>query len=192
MRLVLVDPADGAQRLGDPVAGTDAAWLDRWWPLTEPGTRAEVGHPRDAAWADAVADLGEGLAVAIDYSHTAGARPPHGSLAGYRAGRAVPPVPDGSCDVTAHVALDACAAAGIAAGATGTHLTTQRAALAALGVDATRPPIELARDDPPRYLRALAGALEAAELRHPGGLGGFGWLLQSVGLQLPALLTVDL
>ena len=36
------------------------------------GLRAEVGLPRDAAWAAAVATLGRGLAVAADYAHIAG------------------------------------------------------------------------------------------------------------------------
>jgi SAM-dependent MidA family methyltransferase len=95
-------------------------------------------------------------------------------------------VPDGSRDLTAHVALDACAAAAAAtAGATGTLLTTQRAALRALGVHGTRPPRELASADPPAYLAALARAGQAAELTDPGGLGGFGWLVQSVGVPLP-------
>ncbi|MFJ5138010.1 SAM-dependent methyltransferase [Streptomyces sp. NPDC088707] len=102
---------DGAERLGGPVSGADAEWLARWWPLREPGARAEIGRPRDEAWASAVASLSAGRAVAVDYAHVRDARPPFGSLTGFRAGREVPPVPDGSCDLTAHVALDACAAA---------------------------------------------------------------------------------
>ncbi|MGA4801707.1 SAM-dependent methyltransferase [Streptomyces lavendulocolor] len=109
-RYVEVAP-DGTERLGAPVAGADAAWLARWWPLREPGERAEIGRSRDEAWARAAGTLAAGLAVAVDYAHTAGARPPFGTLTGFRAGREVPPVPDGSCDITAHVALDACAAA---------------------------------------------------------------------------------
>jgi hypothetical protein len=192
-RLVLVDPADGSERLGDPVAGEDAAWLERWWPLAgrEAGARAEIGHPRDAAWATAVRSVGRGLAVAADYAHVAQARPALGTLAAYCGGRAVIPVPDGSCDLTAHVALDACAAAGERAGATATLLTTQRAALDALGLDPTRPPLELAIDDPPGYLGALAAALEVTELRDPDGLGAFGWLVQAVGVDLPGVLTGD-
>ncbi|NEC25684.1 hypothetical protein G3I20_03615, partial [Streptomyces sp. SID8111] len=31
-RLVLVD-GDGTERLGPPVTGPEARWLDRWWPL---------------------------------------------------------------------------------------------------------------------------------------------------------------
>ncbi|MFI2372463.1 SAM-dependent methyltransferase [Streptomyces sp. NPDC018833] len=116
VRRVLVNAA-GEERLGEEVDGADAEWLARWWPLTEPGTRAEIGRPRDEAWARAVGRMASGLAVAVDYAHTAGTRPPYGTLAGFRDGREVRPVPDGSCDITAHVALDACAAAVGPAGA---------------------------------------------------------------------------
>jgi SAM-dependent MidA family methyltransferase len=184
-RLVLVDPATGAERLGPPPADDDADWLAMWWPAekTTLGARAEIGRPRDEAWSAAVGNLSDGLAVAIDYAHDRTSRPPAGSLTGYRDGRQVPPVPDGSCDVTSHVALDACAAAGIGAGATATLLTTQRTALIALGVRRDSPPYELSRTDPAGYLRALSRAGEAAELTDPGGLGGFGWLLQARGLR---------
>ena len=47
----------------------------------------------------------------MDYGHLAAARPPAGTLAAHRAGRLVPPVPDGSCDLTADVAWDSLAAA---------------------------------------------------------------------------------
>jgi hypothetical protein len=181
-RLVLVDPATGAERLGPPPADADADWLATWWPA-EVGARAEVGRPRDQAWAAAVGRVTDGLSVAIDYAHDRRSRPPAGSLTGYRDGRQVPPVPDGSCDVTSHVALDACAAAGIAAGATATLLTTQRTALRALGVRRDAPPYELSRTDPAGYLRAMSRAGEAAELTDPGGLGDFGWLLQATGLR---------
>ncbi|MES4889191.1 SAM-dependent methyltransferase [Streptomyces sp. NPDC096012] len=110
-RLVLV-AADGSERLGDRVTGPDADWLARWWPLpAEEGLRAEIGRPRDLAWAAAVDRVVRGLAVAVDYAHTAATRPAFGTLTGFRAGRETAPVPDGSCDITAHVALDACAAA---------------------------------------------------------------------------------
>ncbi|WP_209445296.1 SAM-dependent methyltransferase [Streptomyces achromogenes] len=110
-RLVLV-ARDGSERLGEPVTGAAADWLARWWPLpAEEGLRAEIGLPRDEAWASAVARLARGLAVAVDYAHTVDTRPPFGTLTGFREGRETAPVPDGSCDITAHVALDACAAA---------------------------------------------------------------------------------
>jgi SAM-dependent MidA family methyltransferase len=166
--------------LGEPVTGPDAGWLDRWWPLTEPGTRAEIGAPRDAAWADAVACLDRGLAVAVDYGHVRADRPLFGTLTGYRDGRQVRPVPDGSCDLTAHVAVDSLVH---------TRLCTQRAALRALGVDGGRPPLELAHRDPAAYLRALADASRAAELTDPAGLGGHYWVLQPVGLSVQGFLT---
>jgi SAM-dependent MidA family methyltransferase len=183
-RLLVVDPVTGEEEVGPPVPPVDAAWLDRWWPLTVVGRRAEIGRPRDEAWASVVGRLEVGVAFAVDYGHERASRPPQGTLAGYRAGRLVRPVPDGSCDITAHVALDACAAAG-QAHATATLVTTQRSALDALGVSAERPGHALARRDPGAYLAALARAGEAAELRDPSGLGGFGWLVQTVGAALP-------
>ncbi|MGW3097726.1 SAM-dependent methyltransferase [Streptomyces sp. NPDC001102] len=207
---------DGTERLGDPVDGAEAEWLARWWPLGgaggasgggEEGLRAEIGLPRDEAWAGAVAAVDRGLAVAVDYAHTVAARPLFGTLTGFRAGRETAPVPDGSCDITAHVALDACAALGEAtvgartartareeaeAGArtapSAAHsalrarLMRQRDALRALGITGARPPLTLASTQPAAYVRALASAGEAAELTAPGGLGDFGWLLQPVGI----------
>ncbi|WP_018385806.1 SAM-dependent methyltransferase [Wenjunlia vitaminophila] len=181
VRLVLVDQR-GRERLGGPLPRAELDWLARWWPLREPRARAEVGGPRDEAWAAAVATLRGGLAVAVDYAHRREARPPWGTLTGFREGRQVPPVPDGGCDLTAHVALDACAAA-VPGGEW--VLTTQRAALRALGVDGSRPPLALASTDPVGYVRALAAAGEAAELTEPDGLGGFGWLLHGVGVPVP-------
>ncbi|WP_328926940.1 SAM-dependent methyltransferase [Streptomyces sp. NBC_00190] len=170
-RYVLVAP-DGTESPGGAVDGADLAWLERWWPG---GGRAEIGRARDEAWAAAVASVERGLAVAVDYAHTRDARPPYGTLTGFRAGREVPPVPDGSCDVTAHVALDACAGPG-------SVLLPQREALTALGVSGARPPLALASTDPAAYVRALASAGEAAELTSRTGLGAFGWLVQPVGI----------
>ncbi|MEU6057162.1 SAM-dependent methyltransferase [Streptomyces sp. NPDC047097] len=171
---------DGRERPGAPVDGADAEWLARWWPLAEPGTRAEIGRPRDEAWAAAVGSMAAGLAVAVDYGHLAGARPPFGTLTGFRDGREVAPVPDGRCDLTAHVAMDACAAAGSRGLAAAPELLSQREVLHRLGVDAARPPLALASSDPAGYVRALARAGEAAELTARGGLGDFLWLLQEV------------
>lgn len=180
LRYVEVDTATGAERLGGPVSAADAAWAGRWWPVGESGDRVEFGGPRDAAWAGAVAGLERGLAVAVDYGHTAGRRPPFGTYTGFRDGREVAPVPDGSCDVTAHVALDA-----VAVPALHSLWTTQREALRALGVSGERPPLALASTDPAGYLRALGGAGEGAELTDPSGLGGFGWLVQAVHMSVP-------
>lgn len=95
VRRVLVRQ-DGTERLGEPVGGAEARWLDRWWPLPpEEGLRAEIGLPRDEAWADAVAALDRGLAVAVDYAHTLDARPAFGTLTGFRGGARRGPCPTG-------------------------------------------------------------------------------------------------
>lgn len=193
-RVELVDPGTGETRPGPRPGREDAAWLERWWPAADAavGDRAEVGRTRDLAWAEVVGRLAGSLAVAADYAHTRAERVAGrwaaGTLAGYVDGRAVEPVPDGSCDVTAHVALDACAAVGEAAGASWTLLTTQRAALRALGVSGERPPIALASSDPRAYVAALSRAGAAAELTDPAGLGRFGWLVQGVGVPAPPVL----
>lgn len=161
--------------LGAPVSGPDLAWLSKWWPLATVGDRAEIGLPRDQAWADVVRRLNGGLAVAIDYGHVFGARPPYGTLTGFRQGRECDPVPDGSCDITAHVALDSLG---------GVLRLTQREALQALGVSSTRPSYDLARSEPLRYVAELSSAGEAAELLDPSGLGGFGWVVSGASAEV--------
>ncbi|MGH8867014.1 MAG: SAM-dependent methyltransferase [Actinomycetes bacterium] len=194
-RVLLVDPGTGEERPGPALGSTDLGWLAAWWPVEDAavGDRAEVGCPRDEAWARVIRALAGGLALGVDYAHTRDERVhgayAAGTLAAYRQGRLVVPVPDGSCDITSHVALDACAAAGEQAGATGTLLTTQGAALRALGVDRRRPPVEQARTDPRAYLARLSSAGQAAELTDPVGLGRFGWLAQGVGVELARLLA---
>jgi SAM-dependent MidA family methyltransferase len=188
---VLVDPATGHESPGGPIGVRDAGWLARWWPLDDAleGDRAEVGLERDQAWAGAVAAVRRGVAVAVDYGHLLderrSGRYAGGTLVGYRAGRAVSPVPDGSCDVTAYVAVDACAQAGRAAGATATALLRQREVLRGFGLRGSLPPVEVARADPAGYAVALQRASQEAELTDPDGLGGFWWLAQSVGIELP-------
>ena len=175
LRKVQVDPATGSESLGGLVDAADLFWLRRWWPE---GARAEIGWPRDAAWADAVHQVRRGCALAVDYGHLRDGRPWHGTLTGFRGGRQVAPVPDGSCDVTAHVAIDAAAsAAGVAY-----RIVRQREALKALGIDGARPPLDLAHTDPAGYLRALSAAGAGAELIEPGGLGGHWWLLHTIGI----------
>jgi SAM-dependent MidA family methyltransferase len=163
--VVHVEPATGRERLGGAPSDQDLAWCRRWWTADglEEGDRIEVGRTRDAWWEGHVrllARIGGATLLAVDYAHTRATRPPSGTLSGYRRGRLVPPVPDGSCDVTAHVALDAVAEAGRAAGASAGVLVPQHRALRELGV----------RDEDPG----------GAELLDPGGLGGFTWLLQRV------------
>jgi SAM-dependent MidA family methyltransferase len=184
-RLVMVSTS-GSECLGDPPAPEDSAWLARWWPLAV-GERAEIGLPRDLAWADLVSRVSHGVVVAADYAHFASSRPPLGTLTGYRDGLVVTPVPDGSCDITSHVALDSCAAR-----TPSTVVTTQRNALRSLGIRGTRPDISLARANPPQYVRLLQQAGEEAELIDAGGLGGFGWLIHPVNTCLPAVLDAKM
>jgi SAM-dependent MidA family methyltransferase len=180
-RVVHVDPVTGTESLGssldhDTVPASLRAWVDRWWPLGahEPGTRAEVGTTRESVWADVVRRVTRGIAVAVDYGHMGERRPPFGSLRSYRDGREVDVVPDGSCDVTAHVAVDA------VADRVGGVVRRQRDVLRGLGVSGERPSPDLATHDPEAFLHALAEASEGAELTEPGGLGDFWWVVSSV------------
>ena len=172
--LVVEVAHDGTERLGPAADPSLAEWAAAWWPDRR---RVEVGLARDRAWAAAVGRVSRGLAVAVDYGHTAADR--RTSLTGYRDGHLVAPVPDGSCDLTAHVALDSCAAA------TGARVLSQREALSLLGISAERPPRSLASTDPRGYLALLASAGAAGELLDPRGLGAFGWLVQPVGIADP-------
>ena len=178
-RLVEV-AVDGTERLGGPAPAELLDWAARWWPQ---GRRVEVGLTRDRAWAGAVAKVRRGLAVAADYGHVLGDRSDLGdrrpTVTGYRDGRTVHPVLDGSCDITAHVALDSCLAAA------GGRLLLQRQALTALGVDPTPPPRSLATTDPRGYLALLQAAGGAAELLDRRSLGSYGWLVRPVGVPDP-------
>lgn len=173
LRQVLVDPASGREQLGDPVSSPDGQWCQLFWPTDalEPGDRVEIGRTRDDAWADLVSRVTSGVAVAADYGHTTGSRPASGTLTGFRRGRQVRPVPDGACDLTAHVAMDSL-----------THdtLMDQRTALRALGVSSRTPPNDLAHVDPAEYLQSLSTASVAAMLTAKGGLGDFLWALARV------------
>jgi SAM-dependent MidA family methyltransferase len=181
--LRLVEVADdGSERLGGPPSPGAADWLRRWWWPADVGDRAEVGGSRDEAWAEVVASVRGGLAVAIDYAADP-QRDVAGTLTGYRNGRQVAPVPDGSCDLTAHVLFGSCAAA---VDGVETLLLSQRAALEQLGVGARRPVYD---GDPVGYLAGLSAAGSAAELLDPHGLGGFTWLAHARGIEMPLQVT---
>jgi SAM-dependent MidA family methyltransferase len=172
LRLVLVDTETGTEVLGQHLDGDELAWAAIHWVTDSPGDRVEVGLSRDLAWADLLSRVVRGVVVAVDYGHRAGDRPAGGTLAAYRKGRVVTPVPDGSCDLTAHVAMD-----------TLDHdeLVDQRTALRGLGVDGRAPSLDLATSDPQRYLRGLADSSAAAALTAPGGFGDFLWAVKRVG-----------
>jgi SAM-dependent MidA family methyltransferase len=173
LRLVEVDDS-GQERLGPPASAGQEEWCARWWPG---GSRVEVGLARDAAWAGLVSRVSSGVVVAVDYGHERRSRPPRGSLAAHRSGHAVPPVPDGSCDVTAEVAWDSLVAAAHDPRHPEPELVSQRTALSGLGVDAARPVVGA---DTAAYLRGLQRSGAAATLLDPGGLGGLTWLIRPV------------
>ncbi len=171
-RMVLVDPVSGSESLGGVLPAAEAAWCRDHWPASRPGSRVEVGLARDEAWQRLLGAMGSGLAVAVDYGHLATGRPSAGTLAAYVGGRLTQPVPDGSCDITAHVAMDTLVA---------DLLVRQRDLLRDLGFAATTPPIDLARTDPIGYLRELERAGAEAELIRPdGGFGDFWWAVKQV------------
>ncbi|RIV31707.1 hypothetical protein D2L64_25395 [Micromonospora radicis] len=186
-------PAQGSSltarsRSGCPETPTDPTDPTDRTPTGQfPLARAEIGRTRDEAWAEAVGHVDRGLALAVDYGHLRADRPVDGTLTGYRGGRQVPPVPDGSCDVTAHVAMDSVASAGERVARCAYLLGSQRAGLRALGAEGGRPPLSRAASDPAGYLRALAAASASAELTDPAGLGGHWWLWQPVGVALDRL-----
>lgn len=178
-RLVVVDE-ESREHLGPPlddadecaVYGVDArgarAWMDRWWPLEEPGDRAEIGLPRDRAWQWLTRLLECGLVLATDYGHVSDERRGHhrwGTLVGYRSGRVCAPVIDGSVNLTAHVALDSCVDA-----VPGTTLTTQRDMLGPMS-GSIGDPVNV-RD----FAQGIAAHSSLAQLRDPAGLGAVGWL----------------
>jgi SAM-dependent MidA family methyltransferase len=137
----------------------------------ETGDRVEVGQSRDIAWENLLSRVASGLAIAADYGHTTQSRPAVGTLTGFKDGRQVIPVPDGSCDLTAHVAMDSLRH---------DELTNQRTALRRLGVSGQIPANDQARSDPAAYLRGLSTASAAAALTARGGLGDFLWAFSHV------------
>ncbi|GAA1426581.1 hypothetical protein GCM10009616_01530 [Microlunatus lacustris] len=148
----------------------DRTWLERWWPT---GEQVEVGRTRDAAWAAVVRGLAGagGAALLVDYGHTRADRPRAGSLAAFRAGHAVPPRPLADRNVTAHVAVDAVAAAGTAAGGRTVLAGRQVAVLPGL-----LPPVPPGTDP----VTALAARSRRHALTAARGWGGHHWLLQEV------------
>jgi SAM-dependent MidA family methyltransferase len=128
-RVVLVDPKTGAEELGPGLSDPAATrflephhprevrqWLDAWWPVTRPGARREVGLTRQRVWTALTRTVQVGCAVAIDYAHNRADRATGlwdgGTVKGFSTGRPQRALPDGSVNITAHVALDALARPG--------------------------------------------------------------------------------
>ncbi|HEX2143525.1 MAG TPA: SAM-dependent methyltransferase, partial [Glycomyces sp.] len=139
----------GDTRLGDPLDEADEHWLAEWWPIEAEGDRAEIGRLRERVWRDLTAHVSRGTALAIDYGHHRESRPKGGTMTGFQEGRQTEPIPNGTRDITAHVAVDAIEC---------DHVESQRRALRALGLNTARPPLAQAYQDPIGYAEALAFA----------------------------------
>jgi SAM-dependent MidA family methyltransferase len=165
LREVLVDPLTGAETVDGPVSDADRQWYERFSGAGGVGDRVEIGRQRDDAWSALLDRLPLGsVAVAVDYGHEAGDRPAEGTLAAYQQGRLVDPVPDGTRDLTAHVAVDSLKQ---------TRRLRQREA-----VPSAEPPDHgIASRDPAAYLAALADRRARTALRRPGGFGDFWWVV---------------
>lgn len=195
LRTVVVDPATGREALGDEASRDMLAWTARWWPGVRARERVEVGSTRDAMWCALTSCIDRGIGIAVDYAHSreqrAEHRWPNGSLAGYQGGRSVPPIPNGSMNVTAQVALDSCADAAAHAArtrrvATQFALLTQRDALA--WMTGTGMTTVANATTPQQRLVDLARHSHLQEARNPDGFGAFTWLVQSMGMAIPAAL----
>jgi hypothetical protein len=170
LREVEVHDATGVERLGGPADPVAAAWIERWWPLTEAGQQAVVGRSRDAAWSRLCESVTDGVCVAVDFGHVVADRPSTESPTSYRRGRQYPARFDGRYDVTAPVAVDAVASA------VGGRIERQRDVLTRLMRRRSRPSVDLATSDPLGYLRQLSAAGDWRELTASAGLGDFWWI----------------
>lgn len=173
LREVLVSE-DGAETMSAHLSDGDVEWAKTWWPGPyAPGERVEIGLSRDGAWANLCAEVeqhgGEGSAIlGVDYGHLRVNRPGLGTLTGFRGGSECLPIPDTTCDITAHVAIDSLNA---------TTVITQRDMLIELFGNIAAQPVDhaLASSDPREYLARLSArsAFGAAIARD--GLGDFYW-----------------
>ena len=162
LAVVLVDRDTGEETAGPAPTADELAWCAAWWPVGDlpVGARVEVGLARDLAWRDLVSRVRRGTLLAVDYGHTRDDRPLGGTLTAYRSGALVVPVPDGSCDLTAHVAVDSLEH---------DELTTQRAALRGLGPAGGTPAHDLARTDPAGLPGCPRHRLRRRRADRPGG-----------------------
>lgn len=168
---------DGTEEHGRWLTGDDLRWVKNFAP--QGATRLEVGRARDLAWQGLLDRIRTGAAVAVDYGNLRRDRPRHGTLTGYRDGRQVEPVPDGSCDLTAHVAFDSLISDHPE------HVTIELMAqrdwlFSILGQPTGPVPHELATTDPTAYLDALAERAALNALTAWPGLGEFWWAVAHV------------
>lgn len=167
---------------GPDLTSADLEWLRRWAPPA--AATVEVGLARDEFWSALVDALPRGVALAVDYGFSpqdvTGTPDLPATLTGFRSGRQLPPVADGSCDLTAHVRFDSLAERVDRSRGQGSRLLRQREALPKYGSAAQRPPLAMASSDPAGYLRGLELHGRWQELTDPDGLGAFYWLITEV------------
>lgn len=170
-RQLWVDPSTGEPAPGPPVSELDQDWLTRW--AGPEVLIAEVGRSRDDAFADLVGRVEHGLVLMVDYGHHLHTRPADGTLRGYRGGRQLHPVPDGSMDLTADVAIDSLCSA---LEPYPRWAAPQHDAVDDLLGAPGNPDASLARQDPAAYLDALAHTGAHRTLAAPESFGGFWWV----------------
>ena len=160
-RYLLVTP-DGTESDGAAVEDADAEWLQRWGPDAAAGTRMEIGRPRDEAARMLAARLTAGALVIVDYTRTAAdrtARFSDGTPTGFRDGHQCLARPDGSMNLTAHVAIDSVAAS-----------------LEPFGEVHVRTVADVAQHHQAGKPLAFADRMRWANVGDRGSWGGFSWL----------------
>ncbi|MGD7788767.1 SAM-dependent methyltransferase [Propionibacteriaceae bacterium Y1700] len=164
---------DGSPIAGAPLSGADRDWLQRWWPAALENGQAEVGTTRDEAWSAVLSPLRSvgGFGLMIDYGHTTADR--RATLTGFRAGQQVEPIPDGTMNLTAHVAVDAVAAAADRIG--DRRVLARQHEVFDTGLFGVRPPPPPATDNP---ITALAERSTRTLTHHRQG--DLWWLLHQV------------
>ncbi|MGJ3508965.1 SAM-dependent methyltransferase [Enemella sp. A6] len=156
----------------------DPEWAAHWWPNADHPHLPENGRTRDLAWADVIRRLRRtgGLAVMVDYGHVLPDRPTDPTLRGFRDGRLVEAVFDGSVNLTADVAVDAVAAAAEAEGAERVWFARQSATVEHWLPEPSTASSPLT-DLMARNRRRVLATEEVAGSR---GLGAYWWLVHHV------------
>ena len=174
-RYLAVDLA-GDEVVDGPVEPSDARWLQRWAGDARLADRVEIGRPRDEIAVALASHLTCGRLIIIDYATSADQRRrlhPDGTLTGYRNGHQCRPRPDGTMNLTAHVAIDSVVEAlssvghvrlGTVADAADRHLVESHGSSA--GPDGGHGPPVL----------PFAERMRWARVRDRGSWGGFAWL----------------
>ena len=166
-----VDVRTGQESFDTAVSEEERVWLETW---TDADTIvAEVGLTREHALAELYGHLHESSVLVVDYGHVASQRPVEGSLVGYRQGEVQRPLPDGSMDLTAHVAMDALCAS------MGQDVLVRARQSEILGdlIGPAHVDQRWARSRPAAYLQQVAEHAAAHALSQRGGLGDFWWVL---------------